>query len=251
MKNNQMSLIMAGVTAACLLLGVTATQAQDINFDVPGSTEASWNENNPGLNYNFGNNYIGQGALSDPGNNFWNAVQGNGTTSGGLLSDGVTSSSITLTTSGFTEYGGNSFGNSVVNGTAPALFTPFVYGGTLTLNNVAAGTYDLFVYAQNGSGFGAGNNAPTSITVDGNTLTTALNDAGDYTSFTTGVNYEEFTGIELSGSVPITLGGQANFNGLQLDEITATPEPGTFALAGFGLVCLIGLRSLKHPRTIV
>jgi hypothetical protein len=97
MKNTRMSLMSMGMAMASLLI-VGQTQAQVINFDVPGATgETSLFG---GGTYNLGVNYVGQGALSDPGNNYWNPVVFSGTTSGGLLSDGVTSSSITLTEAG-------------------------------------------------------------------------------------------------------------------------------------------------------
>jgi hypothetical protein len=242
--------LLAPVAAICVLLCTQATQAQVINFDVPGSTESDWNENNPTLNYDFGTNFVGQGALSDPGNNFWNAVQGNGTTSGGLLSDGVTSSSITLTTSGFTEYGGNSFGNNVTNDTPPALFTPFVYGGSLILSNVAAGVYNLFVYAQNGSDIAY--SGPTSITVGGQTLTTTVDNSEDYETFTLGVNYEEFTGVSpVLGTISISLGDQANFNGLQLQMIATPTTPTSLAAtAGSGSVGLSWSGSTGSPGPI-
>jgi hypothetical protein len=68
---------------------------------------------------------VGQGALSDIGNNYWNPVVFSGTTSGGLLSDGITSSSIRLTEIGLAGvYAGNNYGSSVTQGTSPALFTP-------------------------------------------------------------------------------------------------------------------------------
>src|SRR5258706_11478394 len=79
------------VGLAAIILGITVAQAQVINFDVPGS-------------------YSGQGALFDPGNNYWNSVALNGTTAGSLLSDGLTPSSITLTTPNLSTYAGNNFG---------------------------------------------------------------------------------------------------------------------------------------------
>ena len=55
-----------------------------VNFDVPGS-------------YQPANNFVGQGAFSDPGNNYWNPVRNNNTTHPATNSDGVTVSAITLT----------------------------------------------------------------------------------------------------------------------------------------------------------
>jgi hypothetical protein len=70
--------------AVCHGLCGNAPRDKVINFDVPGGAGAA--------------NYSGQGAYSDPGNNYWNPVVSNGTTgSNARLSDGITSSPITLT----------------------------------------------------------------------------------------------------------------------------------------------------------
>ena len=234
--------------AACLLLAVGSAQSQVINFDVPGATgETSLFG---GGTYNLGVNYLGQGALSDPGNDYWNPVVFSGTTSGGLLSDGVTSSSITLSEVGLGGvYAGNNYGANVTQGTPPALFTPFGYAGggstvTLTLNNVASGTYNLYLYGQNGSDSSPNFDA---FTVGATTLDTSAHGAG-ISSFFANLNFVEFTGIAPSaGSVVITLTspGECDFNGLQL-QVAPVPEPGTYVLAGVGLISLVGLRSLKR-----
>ena len=75
-----------------------ALQAQIINFDVPGG---AWGFTN----------YSGQGAYSDPGNNFWNAIVNNGTTAAGNYSNG-TSSPITLTCSSDSLYTGGQPGRA-------------------------------------------------------------------------------------------------------------------------------------------
>src|SRR5580692_11010328 len=86
-----------------------ATQAQVINFDVPGGAGAV--------------NYSGQGACPDPGNNYWNAIVGGGTTlATNLISDGVTASPITLTS----QLGGT-YGTQGANGTAAGLQQPYEY----------------------------------------------------------------------------------------------------------------------------
>jgi hypothetical protein len=251
-----------GLAAAYIMLGIVATHAQVVNFDVPGATgETSLFG---GGTYNLGVNYVGQGALSDPGNNYWNPVVFSGTTSSDLLSDGATGSSVTLTEAGLAGvYAGNNYGGSVTQGTPPALFTPFGYknGGTatLTLNNVANGVYNLYVYGVNGSD--TANGGSTDFTVGSTTLFT-MNNANNATyganvnasTFQENYTYVEFADISpVSGTITITAqgsglggnGGEIDFNGLQIE---AAPEPGTFALAGVGFVFLLGFLSLKRQQ---
>src|SRR5580692_392193 len=115
-----------------------ASRAQVINFDVPGGAGAA--------------NYSGQGAYSDPGNNFWNSIAGGHTTPAtNLLSDGVTASPITLTS----QLGGT-YGTQGTQGTPAALQQPYEYNSSVlrtdTLNNVPAGTYNLYLYGINNTG---------------------------------------------------------------------------------------------------
>src|ERR1035437_3470753 len=71
-----LSSMTVAMAAACLMIGANPTEAQVINFDYPGGG-SSVNGQTPA-------NYSGQGAFSDTGNNYWNPVVPNGTTSGGL-----------------------------------------------------------------------------------------------------------------------------------------------------------------------
>src|SRR5271170_5311994 len=126
------------LAAVCILLCDHATQAQVINFDVPGGAGAA--------------NYSGQGAYPDPGNNYWNPIVGGGTTGAtNRLADGVTASPITLTS----QLGGT-YGTQGAQGTPAALQQPYEYNNgvprTDTLNHVPAGTYNLFLYGINNTG---------------------------------------------------------------------------------------------------
>ena len=130
----------------CVVLFGSATQAQVINFDVPGGSTAGVG----GLSGTYVN-YSGQAGCSDPGNNYWNPVKRNGATAPGLLSDGVTASAITLTTSDSGAYSGLPQG---AQGTPAALEDFILYANnnavqTCTLGNVAAGAYDLYLYGKN------------------------------------------------------------------------------------------------------
>jgi hypothetical protein len=179
-----------------------------INFDVPGGAG--------------GGNYSGQGAFSNPGSNYWNPAALNGTTSGGLLPDGVTHTVITLTTPGLSTYGGNNYGGDP---TGPELlFTPFAYSDssyTLTLNNVSAGTYNLYLYGMNGSGGGGS----TKFTVGGISITNTYN--ANATTFAEGTDYGVISNIVLTSAGAITIDvtasglgsgqpNEADFSGLQL-----------------------------------
>jgi hypothetical protein len=146
-------------------------------------------------------------------------------------------------------YAGNNYGSSVTQGTPPALFTPFGYAGggstvTLSLNNVASGTYNLYLYGQNGSDLSSSFDV---FTVGETSLDTSAHGAG-VSDFVADQNYVEFTDISPSaGSLTITLtsAGECDFNGLQL-QVASVPEPGTYALAGMGIVFLLGFRSLNR-----
>src|SRR5450631_2378152 len=126
------------LTAVCIGLCDNATRAQVLNFDVPGGAGAV--------------NYSGQGACPDPGNNYWNAIVGGGTTlATSLLSDGVIASPITLTS----QLGGT-YGTQGAQGTPAGLQQPYEYNNaklqTDTLNHVPAGTYNLYLYGINNTG---------------------------------------------------------------------------------------------------
>jgi len=205
------------VGLAAIILGITVAQAQVINFDVPGGAG--------------GGNYSGQGVHSDPGNNYWNPIALNGTTTGGLLSDGVTPSAITVTAPNLNTYAGNNFGGATGS---ELLFNPFAYSEssyTLTLNNVPAGTYNLYLYGMNGSGGGGS----TEFTVGGISITNIYNT--DATTFVQGTDYGVISNIVLASVGTITIGaaatglgsGQPNevdFNGLQLATVAFSPSIG-------------------------
>ena len=216
-----------------LVLCRMVADAQVINFDVPGGVAGSVN-------------YSGQGALSDPGNNYWNAVVGNGTTSSGFTSDGLTASLITLTDTygagGGSVYSGDGQGP---NGTPSALFSPYEYNKNSTyntnkLNNVPPGTYNLYLYADNGgsgdSDRGTAFTVWTAVTAPTTLGTT--NKPADYNTFVQGVNYVVFSNLTLTATGTINIAWTANtaatnnganpqtegsFNGLQLQTVDLAP----------------------------
>jgi hypothetical protein len=139
----------------------------------------------------------------------------NGTSEAGLASDGVTLTGVTFTdqTPGGFNYGSPS---------PIPLFNPYLDGGgaaneTETLNNVPAGTYNLYIYSQNGGFADRGGQ----FTLNGVTQNVS-NDGTDHSTFINGVNYTKFTGITLikTGSISIKFQtgshGEADLNGVQL-----------------------------------
>ena len=134
--------------------------------------------------------------------------------------------------------------------------------GTFTLNNVPAGTYQLFLY---GSNFNNDRGAAFGITTGGGTFlgginaTTNPNDTGSGTlgaknQFILGGNYVEVDGLApVGGVISGTWGavtnplsgnsGEGDFNALQL--VRVVPEPGTLALLGLGMAGLFAVRRRK------
>jgi hypothetical protein len=174
-----------------------AIQAQVINFDVPGGAGAA--------------NYSGQGAYPDPGNNYWNPIVGGGTTGAtNRLSDGITHSPITLTS----QLGGT-YGTQGAQGTPAALQQPYEYNNaalqTDTLNNVPAGTYNLYLYGINNDG-----TRGTIFTVSTSVLTPVsqdtVNTPASLTTFTPGADYVVFNNIIVGtdGKITFTWSGNPN-----------------------------------------
>ena len=183
--------------ALCVILCSRAIQAQVINFDVPGGAGAA--------------NYSGQGAYPDPGNNYWNPIVGGGTTGAtNRLSDGVTHSPITLTS----QLGGT-YGTQGTQGTPAALQQPYEYNNaalqTDTLNNVPAGTYNLYLYGINNTGTrGTIFTASTSMMAPVSQST--VNTPASLTTFTPGADYVVFNNIVVGtdGAITFTWVGNPN-----------------------------------------
>jgi hypothetical protein len=184
------------ITLFALLCGF-ATQAQVINFDVPGGAGAL--------------NFSGQGAYTDPGNNYWNPVKGGGTTSPtNRLSDGITASAITLTS----QMGGT-YGTQGTQGTPAALLSPYEYNSAVrrtdTLNNVPPGTYNLYLYGINNTGTrGTTFTVFTSATAP-ITLSTS-NTPASLTTFIASANYVVFSNVVLTLTGTIAFTWTANTN---------------------------------------
>jgi len=139
-------------------------------------------------------------------------------------------------TIGFSLTGGTGTGSSTNWGGPIVMLEGGFYGTneTLTLTNLQAGhTYDLYV---------AGNYNPnpalgaSTFTIGAQSLTAA--GVADSTTWVNNGNYVEFTGITPVGtSITVTMSGE--FNGFQLAEVAAAPEPSTYALLGLGALALL------------
>jgi len=201
------------LVAVCLVPGSEALQAQVINFDVPGGADAA--------------NYSGPGAYADPGNNYWNPVVGNGTTGAtNRLSDGITTTPITLTS----QMGGT-YGTQGTQGTPAALQQPYQYNNatlrTDTLNNVPAGTYNLYLYGINNTGT-RGTTFTVSTPVMAPVTLTTSNTPASLTTFIQGADYVIFSNVVVGTPGTITFTWTSNayvtvqgnlegdFNALQL-----------------------------------
>lgn len=183
------------------------------------------------INYAFwGAPDSGQGVIGGT-NAYWNQIFASGTTSGDLTSTGDPTGITFSDTSPLSFQG-------PADAFVPLLTHYLLTGGvaTETLHNVQPGSYDLYLYGQNGTYNGRG----AVFTFDG-VSESAINRNGSGTAFVEGANYVVFTNITLAsaGSITFTyaggpgVGGEGNFNGLQLQLV---PEPSTCLLFGLGAI---------------
>ncbi len=230
------------------------------NFDAPGGVG--------------GANFVGLGAYADlPGNTSWNPVSGtSGTTlSPSTNSDGLTTSPITLTENSASlgvgvNYGSYDNSAGTPANTPPALEDNYLWVAnnfipnfvqevvTNTINNVPAGTYNLYLYGNNGgnstgfNGTGKQSDWGTTFTVSSDiapaTSLSTSNSPLSYTSnaFIQGVDYVVFSNVVVGSGQTISVTWTANtnlvsfaganafaaFNGFQLvtaAEPVAGPRP--------------------------
>jgi len=220
---------------------VTAVSSSGVSVyspQVSGTTSFSGAINFDVLGGEGGANYAGQGAYSDPGNNYWNDIVPSGTTLAGTNSDGVTLNTITFTEAQTGSYQGGTY---TTEGTPQAL--EYYYAdvtssatNTCTLNNVPAGTYNLYLYGINGGTGSARSDRGTTFTVSSDktsaTSQSTVNTSSGFTSFIQGNSYVLFTNILVGTGSTITFTYSHNpnatntynpqtegdFNGLQLQS---------------------------------
>lgn len=228
----------AGESAASSEVGITARKALAvINFEVPG--------------YWTGTAYSGQGGYLDMPNSFWNSITFDGVASGCVCSDGSTPTTVTFThnVAGMPDTT-NMFDGGVGTPGAPSgLQTPYdlvtaPFAVTNTLNNVPAGTYDLYLYGKNGAK--ANGSTAFTVAVGGSSYGTQSTANGSDNAFTQGNDYVVFRGLTVAAGGTITFSYQANgsagegdFNGAQLvaqqplaapSGLSATPNNGQINL---------------------
>jgi hypothetical protein len=219
-----------------LLLGVGGATAQlTVNIDV---------------SIGFVPTYSGQGAYSDPGNDYWNGITSTAGGSNFLASDGVTATTLSFSVAGI-DSGQIGYGGTPAN--AGGLLADYFYvtgttPATFTLGGLTPGhSYDVYLYSQAGSSYSTDRLATLTFGSSSQNLT-----AYTVGSFVEGTNYVVFhvtpDGTSVSGSFVGNLGGnEAELNGLQVvDHGVAVPEPSTYAaLAG---LAALGLAATRHGR---
>jgi hypothetical protein len=238
-------------------------------YGYPGGT-AFYGGNNPDSAHGTvpsglpGNPYAWYNGTTSSGTNLFSPSNSGASNVGNAKSDG-TISPVTLSLS--YNGGDNGSTNGVTQGNASKIFSQasLVSGtnlGTFTLGNVPAGTYNLFLYGANYDGTrGAAFTVSSGTPYNGFTSTINPNSSpsGPLTSYILGVDYVEFTGVtpDVNGNITGTWGavfnpnsglsGEGDFNGLQLQDAAAIPEPSTFVLIAIGTVCLtlLGLRGRR------
>lgn len=241
------------VLAATVFAMASAAQALVVNVDFDYASNGS-------------GTYSGQGAYSDPGNNFWNSIHYLNVGAPPVLkaSDGSTNTGITISLSGYPDAFDFSGG-----GDPGPLASDLMHDYIYTFNNdaspvlfsigglTAGETYQFYFYSAVG-----GNNSVRDrqavFTLNGvsqnvNGYSSATEGSALYGAFFLGDNYLEFTvtpvGTSLVGSFYALPGDEAEFNGLQIVQVSAVPEPATYALlASLATLGLVVLRRVNQPR---
>lgn len=194
-------------------------------------------------------NFHGQGAYADVGNDVWNPIGDSGTTTGLAFNSASNQTLVTATL----IYGFNNSGIGIgaqkngdpswllstedaVNGGSPGIGTSANPMGQLTINNLPQGKYTLYLYAQNYDGTRGAIftiDATNGGFADGGTNYTdpasqAGFDGSDITTYVEGQTYCFFTNVvtDPSGAIRLTyvynnldpqlLTGEAPFSGIQV-----------------------------------
>jgi hypothetical protein len=239
---------------ALLAMPLTAGASTVVNFHVANNAAAG-----PPTNANI--LYVGQGAATDTGNNFWNGMGPgfNAGANGANATSTGSSTPVTLTLSpnlgtngGLNFDGPDAMGGNTHQGTPffllghctltssgnPGAGTTTAPMGTFTLNNVPTATYDVYLYGSNYDGDRGAIFSVSSGTADSGITGTVNQGQAANNTFTLGTNYVVFHNVTPSGGVisgswipnpASTLQGEGNFNAIQLvtpTNIVIEPEWG-------------------------
>jgi hypothetical protein len=217
----------------------------------PGNPYAAWYSGG----WQSANGYpivFGSGGTIDGSGNPTGVIAGN-VTSHGLATP------VTLSISYDHDNGAGTIGAALVNGTpgfilGEAAVAPPGVTGTFALQNVPAGTYDLYLYGANYD-----DDRGARFIVGGQTVAIYNNPAVDGahpgTNYDLGANYTVFHSVTPDGSGTISgtwdgqftnpftgQSGEGDFNGLQL---VLVPEPTSVALMGLGVAGMLIVRRRK------
>ena len=213
-------------------------------------------------------NFVGQGAYSDPGNNVWNPFGASGATSGLAFNSASNQTLVTSTliygfnNSGIGQPGAGQTQGSpswllstedAVNGNSPGIGTVGAPEGQLTINDLPQGTYTVYLYGENYDGtrgsifsFAPTNGGAADQGMDATdpSAQTGYN-TSDSTTFVEGETYVFFTNVvaDATGAIrlyyvynsrdPLLLTGEAPFDGVQvIKNVVAVPPTMSIQTSG-------------------